>query len=148
MTERPLECSGCVKDADITYSEVADGKRAEFICCHECPALQQKLHGTQADLPRDLDIQGVCCGNCKTDLHAVKTNSPLGCFECYHVFEDAIRRELGTNRSHIGRSKAAPELSNRITELNVELNEALKKENYEQAAWLRDQIKELMNENS
>ncbi|MCH9614698.1 MAG: hypothetical protein SP1CHLAM54_13350 [Chlamydiia bacterium] len=96
--------------------------------------------------PRDLDSQGVCCGNCGTDLQAVKTNSPLGCFECYHVFEDIIRQELGGNHSHIGRSKAAPELSNRLTELNVELNEALKKENYEQAAWLRDQIKELMNE--
>jgi len=35
-----------------------------------------------------------------------------------------------------------------MASLNEALNEALKRENYEQAAWLRDQIKNLKEEKS
>jgi protein arginine kinase activator len=48
---------------------------------------------------------------------------------------------------HIGKSPTKPlviPIASRLTSLNEALNEALKKENYEQAAWLRDQIKKLM----
>jgi protein arginine kinase activator len=34
-------------------------------------------------------------------------------------------------------------LSDQLHSLNASLNESLKRENYEQAAWLRDQIKAL-----
>lgn len=148
MVDRPLECSSCSKETVVKYSEVVDGKVTAFVCCQECPTLQSRLHGKTQLEPTELKQQGMCCGNCGTDLQAIKTGSLLGCFECYNVFEDVIRNELGQQNSHVGRSKAAPELSNRLTELNLELNEALKKENYEQAAWLRDQIQELMNDRS
>ena len=62
------------------------------------------------------------------------------------------RLEKGISRKksqplHIGKSPSIPvemPASSRLTALNEALNEALKKENYEQAAWLRDQIKDLM----
>lgn len=148
MAERPLECASCSKETTVKYSEVVDGNISAFTCCQECPTLHARLHGKTELKPTEIKEQGMCCSNCGTDLQAIQTGSPLGCSECYTVFEEVIRTELGTDKSHVGRSKTAPELSNRLTELNLELNEALKKENYEQAAWLRDQIKELMNERS
>lgn len=85
---------------------------------------------------------------------------PLGCKECYQIFQEVLLDQLietekisprlkptQTPTFHIGKSPHVPldELtSNRILELNEALSEALKGENYEQAAWLRDQINSLM----
>ena len=106
---------------------------------------------------------GLCCGSCGTTLESIQTGNPLGCPECYNVFGEILLQELssldilpsrlkkgpGRKKSeplHIGKCPTAPveiPASSRLTALNEALNEALKKENYEQAAWLRDQIKAL-----
>jgi len=52
---------------------------------------------------------------------------------------------------HLGKTPTKPvtiPTSSRLTALNEALNEALKKENYEQAAWIRDQIKALTEKGS
>jgi protein arginine kinase activator len=89
--------------------------------------------------------------------------NPLGCSECYAVFSDVliseliagdklpaqIKKEIMSKRTqplHLGKSPNKPltiPSSSRLTALNEALNEALRKENYEQAAWIRDQIKAL-----
>lgn len=51
-----------------------------------------------------------------------------------------------TQPLHVGKTPNKPltiPSSSRLKTLNEALNEALKKENYEQAAWIRDQIKDL-----
>jgi protein-arginine kinase activator protein McsA len=74
------------------------------------------------------------------------------------ISEDAVpshlKKGIATKKNqplHIGKSpdhvQTAPS-SSRLTALNEELNEALKKENYEKAAWLRDQIKALLEKGS
>lgn len=84
----------------------------------------------------------------------------MGCSECYQVFEDVILPEmlaagklpprLATAKKtipiHIGRAPGESQELNpslRLLALNEALNETLKREDYEQAAWLRDQIKAL-----
>jgi protein arginine kinase activator len=89
--------------------------------------------------------------------------NPLGCSECYSVFSDVLISELisleripsrikkdilakKTQPLHLGKAPNKPltiPSSSRLSALNEALNEALKKENYEQAAWIRDQIKDL-----
>ena len=103
---------------------------------------------------------GLACGNCGTTLDALRVGNPVGCSICYKIFEDPLVQELVATKKiptrlagskkmqmlHIGRGLAgAQELSPsmRLLALNEELNETLKREDYEQAAWLRDQIKEL-----
>jgi protein arginine kinase activator len=60
-----------------------------------------------------------------------------------------IKKEFPAKKTqplHLGKSPNKPltiPSSSRLTALNEALNEALKKENYEQAAWIRDQIKDL-----
>ncbi len=96
-------------------------------------------------------------------FEAVTRGEPLGCSECYAVFGDFLigqlieakaipstfSQKLAAKRLqaiHIGKSPDKPydiTLSSRLSSLNEALNEALKRENYEQAAWLRDQIKAL-----
>ncbi len=167
MPERPVECSHCKKPIKVIYKEiVADS----IICtemCADCPVLQQKLHGETSATPKEGKLaeteSGLYCGTCRTSLESVKMGNPLGCSECYSIFSDLLIGELAsankvpsylkkalaakkTQPIHIGKSPNKPltiPSSSRLTALNEALNEALKIENYEQAAWLRDQIKEL-----
>jgi len=167
MTDRPVECSQCTKPIKIDYKEIVD---TSIICtqmCAECPVFQQRLHGQTTPLgPRENLSEteaGLCCGNCRTSLESVKMGNPLGCSECYSVFSDVLISELisseripsrikkdilakKTQPLHLGKAPNKPltiPSSSRLSALNEALNEALKKENYEQAAWIRDQIKDL-----
>jgi len=129
--------------------------------CTDCPVLQAKLHGEVTKT--DKKEEQVCCCMCGTTLESVRMGQPVGCMECYPIFNNfligeliasdavplALQKKLTTQRSqviHIGKSPDKPfdiTLSSRLASLNEALNDALKRENFEQAAWLRDQIKTL-----
>ena len=157
MSERPIECSECKRAIKVLYKEIITCTEM----CNECPVLKAKLHG---ETPSSKNTeQSLCCGVCGTSLEAVQTGQPVGCSECYSVFANYIISELidagglpstlkkkaqsqKLQTFHIGRSPklpSSPVLSSKISSLNEALNEALKKENYEQAASIRDQIKAL-----
>lgn len=164
MADRPIECSQCKKGIKIVYKEIVDHSMLCTEMCHDCPILQQKLHGhLSSHCLKDEKESGLCCGNCRTSLTAIKMGNPLGCSECYSVFADLLISELISNDRlpsrikkdllmkknqplHLGK---VPHVSltippaGRLNALNEALNDALKKENYEQAAWIRDQIKDL-----
>lgn len=161
--ERPLECSECKKAITVIYTEIAGDMITQTSMCSDCPELQRRLHGTQnaQQIGEKEELStGVACGNCSTPLEAVKMGSLLGCPVCYEVFEEAVLTELRDEEKlpqrvmtharsvpiHIGRSpgellEITPSI--RLLALNEALNDTLKKEDYEQAAILRDQIKEL-----
>lgn len=168
MAERPVECTGhCKRSIKIVYKEIVGDAMHVTEMCAECPVYEQKLHG-QMRLAQTQGCSeeeaGLYCSSCHTSLESVLTGNPLGCAECYAVFadallstllsEEAIPMHLAKNISakknqplHMGKlphASMAPPVSGRLTALNEALNEALKKENYEQAAWLRDQIKALI----
>lgn len=164
MTERSVECSQCKKAAKILYKEMVGQNVVVTEMCEDCPILQKKLKGEPIDakaLDRCELPNGLVCGKCHTPLEAVKMGNPLGCSECYNVFGELLVTELSarnktpkqqqrTRRNqplHIGKSpdkQLNMPSANRLTELNVALNSALQQENYEEAAWVRDQINELM----
>lgn len=163
FSDRPLECGECKKPIAIRYTEIVGNAFTHTSLCADCPELQLRLHGTN---PQDLvanqsgSVTGLSCGNCGTTLEEVKRGHRLGCSECYTVFEDVLliemqvanrlpSRILPAKKSipiHIGRSpgeKLAINPSSRLLALNEALTETLNREDYEQAAWLRDQIKAL-----
>lgn len=164
MAERPVECGHCKKLATVTYKEILGKNESCTQMCADCPVLHQKIHGTSpAESPEGIENQtGLFCAHCRTSLESVKMGNPVGCAECYTIFGDLLVNELIEENKipkrlqkirrnqplHIGKTPEKPAVipsSNRLTALNEALNEALKKENYEEAAWLRDQIKELMD---
>ncbi len=160
--ERPLECSGCKKDIAVRYTEIESGNAHETAMCNDCPELQKRLKGmghTHIDTGSGVKT-GLACGDCGTTLESIRVGHPMGCSHCYEVFGDSIVYELfGLGKLpgnidiesqmktlHKGRSPgeiAEVNPSLRLIALNEALDETLKKEDYEQAAMLRDQIKEL-----
>ncbi len=163
MAERPLECSECKKPITVRYTELVGKSCLEVEMCESCPVLQQKLQGPPQKKEGTVVAgagQSLCCGNCGTTLDSVRTGHPLGCQECYAVFADILEHDLiaagrvhqGENRKarslplHSGRTpgevvKDSPAI--RLVALNEALVETLGREDYEQAAHLRDQIKAL-----
>ncbi|MDR3624504.1 MAG: UvrB/UvrC motif-containing protein [Chlamydiales bacterium] len=162
MSDRPLECVECKKPIKVCYTEIIGDTIVKTSMCADCPELQRRLHGIPAttQLEQISGRAGLCCGSCGTTLDAIKQGAPLGCSECYEVFGDVIAADLIISKAyqreplkdrkskliHLGRSpgetgKLNPAL--RLLALNDALTETLTREDYEQAALLRDQIKEL-----
>ncbi len=163
--DRPFECSECKKPIAYQYTEIVGDNISQFHCCNECPVLRRRLLGGQDIVPTgSIGLQaGLACGNCGTTLDAVRMGSPLGCSSCYEVFEAVILHELqAANRLpsrinqirkstplHIGKAVGERREINpalRLLALNEALEDTLKREDYEQAALLRDQIKALTEE--
>lgn len=159
--DRPLECTECKRRIHVLYTEVVKGSKTHTAMCQECPELQCRLYGTS--LKEGVTTKGaglLGCGNCGTTLGAVRTGHLLGCSECYEVFSEVIKQDLLMGKHlpqrfetakpgtplHIGRTPAVMLQANptlKLVALNEALSEMLKKEDYEQAAHLRDQIKKI-----
>lgn len=159
--ERPLECTECKRPIAVRYTEIVGGTITHTSMCAECPQLERRLHGIRTESAVGAQGEtGLVCGDCGTTLANVRMGSLLGCSHCYEVFGDAILAELQAMGripstipahkkgfvAHVGRAPGElVEMSptSRLAALNDALKETLTREDYEQAAWLRDQIKKL-----
>ena len=164
MSDRPLECSDCKKPTVVHYTEIVGDTVNRWVMCSDCPVVQRRLHGSTGKALQEEPVSAgaaLSCGNCGTTLDAVRKGNPVGCKECYEVFADILEADLrksgalsarfakGTKKAtplHIGRTpggetKVSP--SARLLVLHEALNETLTREDYEEAARLRDEIKAL-----
>jgi protein arginine kinase activator len=160
--ERPLECSECKRPITVHYTEIVGEAYTHTGMCSECPQLQRRLQGApqEAFITVGKDKTGLVCGECKTTLVDVRVGHTVGCSNCYNVFGDFIIDDLLKSNKispsitkkrksiplHIGRGPGETQEispSIRLMALNEALEETLKREDYEQAALLRDQIKAL-----
>lgn len=163
MEERPLECSQCKNPPSVIYQEVLGDQTTVYQMCSQCPVLKKKL-GSKKQVNGTLNSSlenSLSCHSCQTTLESVLLGSDLGCKHCYRVFQDVISDRLSLDNAiasdlketqrgkepfHLGKSPSSQmsELNaNRLRTLSEALSEALIRENYEQAAWLRDQMDSL-----
>ena len=90
------------------------------------------------------------CGFTQADF---KKTGRLGCSTCYVTFSEGLGtllKAMHKGTEHVGkvpqRAHRVAELSDQMRSLNESLQKAVAEENYETAASLRDQIKQLENE--
>ena len=161
-------CQRCHKNlASVRYAEVVDGKVTDLHLCQECLSRQQadvaagfELAGS-APTPKRRPAPGsrlfsdtpdarVACRGCGINLHQVLTTGRVGCAVCYESFgiqlEAAVRGLQGALH-HRGRSPRVDD-SRELIRAGLQtkralLRSALKTENYEEAATLRDTIRTL-----
>ncbi len=164
--DRPLECGSCKKPICFIYKEIEKNLIDTSHMCANCPILQKKLHGEihgDSKTSWAQNNQGLSCVHCNTTLNMYDSGQTLGCSECYHVFEEPLieiikngnilpeklQKTLEKTPNHLlhlgktPRQESTNPISSQVTDLTKALDEALNKENYEQAASLRDQIKRL-----
>ncbi len=159
MADRPIECSGCKKEISCHYTTIDLEYKSTISACAACPIVEKHLYSGALPLfekGERTSNTSLCCGQCGTTLESVRLGNPLGCPECYDIFSDILFSEIQkaskisnsqeTPLLHIGRTPGESTQANpalRLIALNDALSDTLSREDYEQAAWLRDQIKVL-----
>ncbi len=90
------------------------------------------------------------CPVCGTTFKEFAKSGMAGCPSCYDTFADELRPTIGKvhgHTSHIGKAplryKEKLDTKKRIAELESEQQNAVKNEDYERAAEIRDELKEL-----
>ncbi|EPP34474.1 uvrB/uvrC motif family protein [Chlamydia ibidis] len=163
--ETPL-CYHCQQPAKVSYTEVDKDKLIRCYVCESCPYPTPYYSRDSILLCPSGDSLTLECGNCKT-IWQVRPDEELsfGCHLCYVHFKTQLLSRLTQNKwvspsfilepgcgsLHVGRSPG--ELSNmnpllKLIALNEALQDTLAREDYEQAALIRDQINNLKNQNT
>ncbi len=108
--------------------------------------------GNAPDAPPPRKSSDICPG-CGFAFDDLKKTGRLGCSRCYTFFRQEILRNLSSMHKgthHTGRVPKgmleAFEKRQRLEELNLQMEDAIRTEDYEKAATLRDQIRRLNEE--
>ncbi len=91
------------------------------------------------------------CPECQWTFEQLRKSGKVGCRHCYEIFGSAIRGALPNMHRglhHVGKTPQGhcadrTQAEQEITRLQQELNQAVGREEFEQAAQLRDQILKL-----
>lgn len=157
-------CDICGKNqATVHLTEIVDDQMTELHLCEGCA----KSKGTQmeqhfgladllaglADIGQQLDIGGEAeakCSNCGLTYQDFKKIGRLGCGECYVAFQETLApllKRIHGSTHHSGKVPARKEkvtkARTQLQELRDKLRKAIQNEEFEEAAKLRDKIKEL-----
>ncbi|HUU29217.1 MAG TPA: UvrB/UvrC motif-containing protein [archaeon] len=162
-----MKCERCKKnEAVIHFTQIKDGNVVSYNLCKECAGkygvktvkldsqqqpvftpeaksevLSELVEAKDSDTPEE-------CPFCHSKLDDIKRTGRLGCGNCFETFEkqiDVLLRRIQGSSFHVGERSVKPEGQKysdqlRIRELKKELNAAVKVEDYEKAARLRDEI--------
>lgn len=161
-----MRCQICNENgATIHLTEITDGVRSEMHICEHCAAeqgiavksqmpIKELLSSLLASQPADDEIfesseKGLSCPHCGITLEQFRKEAVLGCPYDYEVFEKSlsplIEKAHDGQVVHCGKvpSKTPKDAKKQIELLNLrqKLAAAVKSEDYELAAKLRDKIK-------
>lgn len=162
-----MQCQICNKnDATIHLTEITNGKREEMHLCEHCAAEQgiavkssipvnELLSSLLAAQPPDDESAGQAvqthCPNCGFTLSQFRKEATLGCPYDYKVFEKSLLPLI--EKAHDGKTTHCGKLPSKtpnhtkkqaeLLTLRQRLEAAVKSENYEQAAELRDKINQI-----
>ena len=162
-----MRCQICKKNgATIHLTEIVDGARSEMHLCERCAAEQgiavksqipinELLSSLLSVQPTDDELFGhsekeLSCPHCGFTLEQFRNEAVMGCPYDYEVFEKSlsplIKKTQDGKTVHCGKvpSKAPKDAKNQIklSNLRQQLETAVQNEDYEQAAKLRDKIKD------
>ncbi len=160
-----MKCDKCNKPATVHLIEIQNGQKIEKHLCEEHAAEEGIAVKVDNQPINDLLEKFVLkqtgqketaadpqCDACGTTWSAFRKTGLLGCSTCYVAFESALMPLLerahpdGANR-HLGKvpqSRGTDEHRHqRLLRLRRELDEAVSLEQYERAANLRDQVREV-----
>jgi protein arginine kinase activator len=166
-----MQCQCCKNHtATIHLTEISNGQRLETHLCESCAQKQglavknqiplnellSTLLAVQPDFKKQLgETEGFAvdtpCPSCGMTLRRFQKEVVLGCPYDYEFFEKSldpiIEKSQGGNMAHCGKvpSKLPRDSKKQIDIVNLkkQLESAVKNEDYETAAKLRDRIKKL-----
>lgn len=159
-------CSVCKKNpAKVHLTQIIDEKVQKVDLCDECskekgvsdPAgfsLADLLLGLGAsqEIEKPAGAKGgeLTCPACGFTQADFKKTGRLGCSVCYRTFADGLQgilKGMHKGTRHVGKSPAAlrrqRDNTDELKSLQKQLDKAISTENFEEAAALRDQLRQL-----
>ncbi len=150
------------KPATVHLTDIKGDKVQKVDLCEECAknkgvndstfALADMLLGLGASQEIEQASGGVeiKCPQCGFTQADFKKSGRLGCAECYKTFADGLEgllKSMHKGTRHAGKVpeglRQTRDLSDRLNALQQKLAKAIQEENFEQAAALRDEIKQM-----
>ena len=163
-------CNVCGKnEARVHLSQIAEGKTTRVDLCESCAkergiddsslvsdlisGIQGKKTTTLSPTGSESSLRCSVCGYTQADF---KKTGRLGCAHCYKAFEGKLKKILKSMHpaaNHVGKTpekikakKIPRELEARSLQLREQLKRAIKREQFEEAAILRDELKAIREE--
>ncbi|HEX3015248.1 MAG TPA: UvrB/UvrC motif-containing protein [Desulfobacteria bacterium] len=162
-----MYCDECKKNlATVHVTKIINGKKFEGHLCAECaqkdqikgfenvsfaiPNFLTALFNLTPELEQPVVKDEVTCDNCGLSFEQVTKLGRLGCNECYTKFADKLEpllRRIQGSGQHLGkvplRRGGSIRRRKELNDLRTRLQQAVAREEFEQAASIRDQIRQL-----
>lgn len=154
----PLKCDSCSKPATVHLTQIVNSKIHKVDLCEACAQAKGVTDPngfSLADLLLKASLNpepagDAKCASCGFTQQDFKKTGRFGCPDCYQHFHDLLEPMLETmhkGNTHTGkvpqRALARKSLYERLTQLETELDQAIKAERYEDAARFRDEISQV-----
>jgi protein arginine kinase activator len=150
-----LKCDLCAKPATVHLTQIVNNKIHKVDLCEACAqakgvtdpggfSLADLLVKASLNPDTKGELRCEVCGFTQQDF---KKTGRFGCPACYQAFGDTLDPVLDNmhkGTTHVGKvpqkALARKSLYERLTQLETELDQAIKSERYEDAARYRDEI--------
>ena len=160
-------CQDChEKPAVIVFTQIINKEKTVLRLCKECAekrGLQSPLADANFPLGNLLagmaeeegkgdteEAKALSCSHCGLTYTDFKKTGRLGCSDCYEAFADGLKpllRKIHGSNQHLGKiptiAKEYVQQKKDLRKLRDTLKKAIKAEEFEKAAALRDRIREI-----
>jgi protein arginine kinase activator len=161
-----MKCDFCEKKATVFLTQLVEGQMKKVCLCDQCAKERGVTDPTGFSLA-DLLLGGIPagkgsvtpvktggggrkCPTCGFTLEDLRRVRRFGCSDCYTTFAEEVGqmvRGMHKGTSHIGKVPAGlmamQVLHQRLEELRSRLDQAVASESYEEAAGIRDEIRNI-----
>ena len=155
-----MKCQKCDEKATVHFTQLEEGKMSKMSFCESCAAEEgiTDLSGfgladsviAAGSAATPIGELGEACPGCGFTKSKFQQTGRLGCSQCYLTFSDEILARLGPMHRglrHFGKHPEGFEgdaFSERLMEeCKARLQDAVTAENYEEAARIRDELRQM-----
>lgn len=161
-------CDICHKnEATVHYTEIVHNQMIKMDLCEECAKVKgvgvqspfsiSDLLSGLAEMDAGANFEDPVCKCCGLSFTGFRKSGRLGCAECYETFKvplESLIKTIHKSSKHAGKQFGMHTVAEqhkfsdeeKLNQLKQKLHLAVEKEEYELAAQLRDQIKEIEKE--
>lgn len=162
-----MQCEECGKrPATVHITQIESGKKTDMHLCEQCAVQKSPMNmsttfsvndlvagllGSGSMNPFKVDVaQDPVCEECGMTYSQFRAGGKFGCSNCYEIFGDRLNplfKRIHGSTSHTGKlpNKAGSKIKliREVERLKKELDSAVRSEEYEKAAEIRDKIRAL-----
>lgn len=156
-----MKCDVCQQgEASVFLTEIVNGKMKKVNLCLTCSKAKEvndptgfglvEALGLAASSELEMTSVGTKCPVCGFSQNDFKKTGRFGCSHCYDVFGEQLApmlKNMHKGTAHIGKKpvdfERQAEQSRKLQTLRDDLHKAVEAEEYEKAADLRDQLRQL-----